>query len=127
MLTPNRGLKDLLFEPDQKVFESFGVSALESLITTNEDGEILIPVENYQGLTVRLEIDTPLGTVRPAESSIANEVSATDSLPTSMTSLVKVIEHTPERMNQLMSQLNLSAGNLSSSEMTKLKTQMFLL
>ena len=116
--------KDLLFEPDHEILAPLGVNAAESLITTCGNGEVWIPIENHQGVTVRLEAGTPLGTVRPADinySATTSETSTTECLPTSSNSPVKTIRQTPERIKQLMSQLNLSLESLSPMEVLKLK------
>ena len=79
-------------------------------------------------MTVRLEAGMQLGTVRPADVVLpikrfnADETStSSDSLPTSSNSYVKTIQHTPERVQRLMEQLNLPLENLSSTEAMKLK------
>ena len=83
-------------------------------------------------MTVRLEAGTPLGTADINYSATTSETSTTECLPTSSNSPVKTIRQTPERIKQLMSQLNLSLESLSPMEVLKLKAlieefQMFLL
>ena len=110
VMCPVKSQKDLLFEPDHEILAPLGVNAAKSLITTCGDGEVWIPIENHQGVTVRLEAGTPLGTVRPADitySATTGETSTTEFLPTSSNSPVKAIRQTPEHIKQLMSQLNL--------------------
>ena len=43
---------EVLFEPESKDLESLGVSALESLVSVDQDGHMLIPIHNYQGVCV---------------------------------------------------------------------------
>ena len=52
---------DLLFEPEHKVLETLGVSAIESLISVDSSGITLIPLQNYQGVCVKLDKGTELG------------------------------------------------------------------
>ena len=44
----------MLFEPESKDLESLGVSAVESLVSVDQDGHRLvpIPIHNYQGVCV---------------------------------------------------------------------------
>ena len=38
-----------------------GVCANEALVTADETGDILVPINNYQGLSVHMEAGTQLG------------------------------------------------------------------
>ena len=55
----------LLFEPEHQSLDSLGVSALESLISVDNKGIALVPIQNCQGSSIRLKKGTCLGTIRP--------------------------------------------------------------
>lgn len=46
---------DQLFEPEHRVLETLGVSAIESLISVDSNGIALIPLKNYQAVRVKLD------------------------------------------------------------------------
>jgi len=46
----------LLFEPENKLMEPYGVHSHESVVTASEQGEILLAIENYHEVTVHLEL-----------------------------------------------------------------------
>ena len=54
----------MLFEPESKSLESLRVSELESLVCVDQDGQMLIPIHNYQGVCVKLSEGMQLGAVR---------------------------------------------------------------
>ena len=53
--------EDLVFEPCAETFNRHTLVASEALVTLHSEGKVLVPVENYKALTVRLESDTVLG------------------------------------------------------------------
>ena len=55
----------LQFEPEHQSLDSLGVSALESLISVDDKGIAIVPIQNCQGSSIRLEKGTRLGTIRP--------------------------------------------------------------
>lgn len=57
----------MLFEPEHDVLMPLGVNADECVVTTSEDGEVWLPVQNHQGITVHLKVGIRLGTVRSTE------------------------------------------------------------
>ena len=57
----------MLFEPACDIIKSHGLFSQESLITLNVDGMALIPIDNYQGLPVKLKKGMQLGVVRPCK------------------------------------------------------------
>lgn len=57
------GYGDVLFEPNHKFLDSIGKVATEALVSL-EKNVFRIPVENPQGVTVRLDVGAELGTVR---------------------------------------------------------------
>ena len=58
---------DLLYEPDDDLLVPLAISAAESLVAACEDKEVWVPVENSQGVKIRLGAGTCLGTVGPAQ------------------------------------------------------------
>ena len=61
----------MLFEAKQEAFESLGVSVQDSLLSVKEGGVVLIPVQNFQGVSARFNRGMDLGTVvRVCEESI---------------------------------------------------------
>ena len=63
---------DMLFQPFQEILQPLGLCVEESLISPPEDGVFVwIPMENYQGVAVRLDAGSCLGTVTPMDEGIA--------------------------------------------------------
>jgi hypothetical protein len=62
---PIRG--DLLFQPDHKAPLPLGVNRHECIITADVDGVVRLSIDNFQGITVRLEAGLSLGTVRSTD------------------------------------------------------------
>ena len=52
-----------LFQPEQKLIDDLGIWSQESLITVQPSGKALIPVQNFQGISVTLEGGVQLGVV----------------------------------------------------------------
>ena len=67
------------FEPARDV-ESHGLCSHQSLITLNVHGMGFIPVENYQGLPIKLKKGMQLGVVRPCDSEKMVDISENDTL-----------------------------------------------
>ena len=62
--------EELIFEPRAEMFDRHALVAPEALVTLHSDGKVLVPVENHEALTVRLESDTVLGqVVRPSKAA----------------------------------------------------------
>ena len=128
---PPENLKtNMLFEPNHSTLVPLGASTEDSLVPTCENGEVLVPVQNFQGIPVHLEAGAQLGTVRPAdpvELSGTGMEGSVEALPSpenlsmSVTSHVKVLEHSPERFKRLLEQLNLPLESLSLAEANLLK------
>jgi len=54
MSSPLSDITDLLLEPDHDLFKQLGVSAMEYVVN-EENGNVNIPIQNFQGVTVHLE------------------------------------------------------------------------
>ena len=117
-------VKCCLFEPACDVIESHGLCSHESLITLNIDGMALIPVENYQGLPVKLKKGMQLGVVRSCDLPETVKVDTPEKnehLDDSRCAAVKALSNTPERFQQLLQSLELPVDKLSPIELDKLK------
>ena len=117
-------VKCCLFEPACDVIESHGLCSHESLITLNIDGMALIPVENYQGLPVKLKKGMQLGVVRSCDLPETVKVDTPEKnepLDDSRCAAVKALSNTPERFQQLLQSLELPVDKLSPVELDKLK------
>ena len=51
---------DVLFEPCHGMLDSLGVYTHESLVRRHDDGTILVPVQNHQGVAVHLQAGAAL-------------------------------------------------------------------
>ena len=117
-------VKCCLFEPAHDVVELHGLCSHESLITLNIDGMALIPVENYQGLPVKLKKGIQLGVVRPCDLPDSVKIDAPEKVEPfddSRCAAVKALPNTPERFQQLLQSLELPVDKLSPVELEKLK------
>ena len=60
----------MCFRPDAKALGDHGLVAPESLVTLTTDRSVLLPVENYESLTSKLDSDFVLGHVfRPVDEN----------------------------------------------------------
>ena len=57
-------LELLLFEPKHESLEPLGLSTRESIVTVHPNGMVLITLQNFQGVPVRLEKGVELGVAR---------------------------------------------------------------
>ena len=69
---------EVLLEPQLDIFESLGLRTHESVVTVLEDGYMYVPVQNCDGVSVRLEQGTDVGVVRCVSECI--EVGSVDSI-----------------------------------------------
>ena len=112
----------MLFEPKHDLLAPLGVNASECVVTVTEDGEVLLPVNNYQGITAHMEAGMQLGTVRSVEIvTSTGEILTESSKTTSSNAPLKAVECTPGRIEQVCAELNLPLDTLSPSEATELK------
>lgn len=100
---------NLLFEPEPEALVLLGLNACESVVAASEDNEVLLTVQNYQGITVHLESGLNLGSVRA--TTVINMDSQHDSVA-STTASVKAISCTHERVKQLLTQVSVSSNQL---------------
>ena len=57
-------MEHLVFEPRRESLKPLGLFTQESLIDVHADGSVLIPLQNFQGMPVRLEKGIKLGVAR---------------------------------------------------------------
>ena len=116
---------ELLFEPESKKLESLGVSALESLVSIDRDGHMLIPIHNYQGVCVKLSEGTQLGAVRvckiPKEVKVESDTLSVKEVQEGVCAHVSVAGDNSERFDELFKTLDLPETKLTFAEMTELK------
>ena len=61
---PESRKSQVLFEPKNDVFESYGLSSHEAVISVCEDGCMYVPVQNCEGVSVHLEEGIDIGLIR---------------------------------------------------------------
>ena len=101
--------EELVFEPCAETFGKHTLVAPEALVTLHSDGKVLVPVENYESMTVRLESDLVLGqVVRPnkAADPVVNPSQTGQSLQIEM----EVDGTVGERKRKLIEVLGLKPG-----------------
>ena len=113
---------DFLFEPNQKVLGSRGLSALECLVTV-EQGKVSLPVDNFQEFTAHLDAGEEIGVLRPCDSSLISSHST--SPPPSTAAVVKTMDPPPERMSRLLQELQLPFDKLSAEEGEQLQAAIY--
>ena len=107
--------KDVLFEPNREALSLLGLELSESLVTVYEN-KVLLPIENPQGIPVRLDECFELGTVKLVDlSATKGEQSTVESCQTSSNGHVKVLTPTVERAKKLLNVLSLPSDKLSPS------------
>ena len=111
-----RAEEQLLFEPEHQRLSELGIWAQESLITVQPSGKALIPIQNFQGISVKLEEGEQLGVATPCDLPGPEEPvldpEPTLGLPTrtqctSTCASVNALSNTPERYATLMKVLDL--------------------
>ena len=113
----------MLFEPKRELLGPLGIDAYESVISLRSDGTVLIPLENYQGIPVKLEEGVELGTVRECDltkhetSGVPGSCGTAEPEIASRCAAVKALPNTPERFEQLLKMLELPANKLSPEEL----------
>ena len=93
------------------------------MITLNVDGLALIPVENYQGLPVKLK-KMQLGVVGPCDLPDSVKIDTPEKvepLDDGRCAAAKALPNTPEHFQQLLQSLELPVDKLSPVELEKLK------
>ena len=117
-------MKCCLFEPARDV-ESHCFCSHESLITLNVDGMAFIPVENYQGLPIKLKKGMQLEVIRPCDlpdpEKVIDASENVETLDESRCATVKALSNTPERFQQLLQSLELPIDKLDPADLDKLK------
>ena len=118
---------ELLFQPEYKVLDDLGVWTQESLITVQSNGRAFIPLQNIQGMSVKLDKGVQLGVAslceipRQDEPVRETEPKQGKGVPRSSTcASVKALVNSPERYERLQRVLDFP-DQLNSCEAEKLK------
>ena len=122
-------VEHLLFEPKHEFLESLGVCTQESVVTVHPDGMVLIPMQNFQGVPVRLEGGVQLGVVRQCDLHVPDQViidvpeTVDSELPPvdSRCASVIALVNNPDRLQQLLEALDLPVDKLEPAELEQLK------
>lgn len=116
--------QELLFEPAHDRLEPLGVSALESLISVDSEGLAVIPIQNFQGVCVKLDPGMQIGAVRcPLPDIVEVDVEPNREVhecTEANCAHVKAFDDS-QRCHKLLKALNLPACKLKSEELGKLK------
>ena len=126
---PLQGCGDLVFEPAQETLESFRIRPPEALLSLQPSGHVWIPVQNPSILSTRLSSSMHLGcvTVLPkSEGSLLPSVGlSTAPLMGTDACCLKVATDcpsvSPERLERLMAELQLSPGDLTQNQFQQLQ------
>jgi len=125
----------VLFEPESEVLTSTGLVLPESLVTVDDTGCTLVPVQNCEGVCVHLEEEMKIGTVRHVGkvkdvvdfvdgvsacglSAIGDDVVLSEDQfrEREQCGSVGVVVQTPGRMERLIEELTLSLDKLSEDQ-----------
>ena len=105
--------RELLFQPKHQVLDNLGVWTQEFLIIVQPDGKAYIPVQNFQGLTIKLNEGVQLGVAslcdipRQDEPVTETEPKQGKSVPPGSTcASVKALINSPERYERLQNMLD---------------------
>ena len=104
----------LLFEPNYEFADTAGITLVECLVSVQED-EVLIPIENQEGMTTYLEANVELGSVRALDD--VQPVVA----PREESSIMSAVAPTPQHLDQLLNALIVPSRRLSTEETRQLK------
>ncbi len=113
---------NLLFPPNHESLESCEVTIQESVLTANEQGEVLLAIENNQGIAAHSEMSRHLGTVKTIKVIEMNSDSYLLDVDRSLSATVSAVENSTSRTEQLFAQLNLPVNSLKQEEVEKLRT-----
>ena len=116
---------ELLFQPEHCTLDKLGVWTQESVISVQPDGRALIPIQNFQGMSIKLDGGVQLGIasqcelLRSDEPELKPGSSAGMDASSSMCACIKALSNTPERHAKLMSLLSTPDG-LNAGEVKRL-------
>ena len=113
----------LLFQPEHKILT-------ESLITVEPDGKALFPIQNFQGILIKLDEGVQLGVASLCDLSREDEpvrepepTQGNGMQSSSVCACVQALSNSPERYQRLLNVLDLP-DKLNSVEAKKLKELM---
>ena len=70
---PKAKFNDVLFEPHHNMLSTLGVSTQKLLLHKQDNGTLLVPVQNYQGMAVHVVAGVLLGKIQ--QSSVSPSLS----------------------------------------------------
>lgn len=108
-----------MFEPRSDQLQPLGLSAFDSLVTLNEEGTVLIPVQNFEKCTVDLPSDIKLGSVEPYDESNAPDFVIPSTCASVLVDGPGYYEK--ERPSRLLNMLDLSESDCNSEQVDTLK------
>lgn len=112
-----------MFEPKHEYLEPLGLCTQESLITVHSDGSVLIPLQNFQGMSVRLEKETELGVARGCNLPDQVDIDVPQTIDSELPhghrrcATVKALGNSPEHLKILLKVLALPVDKLSPVEL----------
>ena len=109
----------VLFEPDSHSLQMHGLGALESLVSVNKQGNVLIPVENYHQREVHIDRGTLLGRAEVLPGECQGTVAV--DLPEDEAYVAVVHSDTASRKQTLLEAVKWSSS-VTPAELAKLKT-----
>ena len=116
---------ELLFHPEHQRMSELGVWAQEALISVQSNGKALIPLQNFQGMSVKLKEGEHIGVAslcdlpRPEEPEFYPEPMRETAMQSNGTcTCVQALPNTPERYETLMQLLDLP-DDIGSCEVDK--------
>ena len=115
---------ELLFQPEYKVLDDLGVWTQESLITVQSNGRAFIPLQNIQGMSVKLDKGVQLGVASLCDfhgqdkpGRLTERVQG-KGVPHSTYASIKALVHSPECYERVRSVLDF-LDQLNSCEAKK--------
>lgn len=118
---PLIGSDTLVFEPNQASLKAVGLDATDSLLIRRPDGRVWVPVENCVAVSIRLEPGTCIGSVTcvsDVQKAPCDDVRVPEE-PEAQCFGVKA--ESPERLECLLTALQLTRGMLTHDQFQRLK------
>ena len=116
--------KEVLFQPEHRTLQELGVWTQESLIRVQANGKALIPVQNFQGVPIKLNEGVQLGLASQCELPVADKPEpksgGTGLSAGGMCACVEAVNDGSGRYEKLMSMLELT-DSLNTCEVEGLK------
>ena len=112
----------LLFESRDAQLRPLGASAIDALVTLNDEGMVLIPVQNFETCTVDLPGDVELGVVEQFKEGDGGVPIAPSTGACAIVQIDGPSYHEKERPGKLLGMLDFSECDCSNEQLDTLKT-----